>query len=73
MGSLQGEMWLINSIEISLFFSVMPELIDAVVAAWHKVNRFIVELVSCIKTIYEWLFLRLHYYGIGDFPSVATA
>lgn len=33
----------------------------------------IVELVSCIKTIYEWLFLRLHYYGIGDFPSVARA
>jgi hypothetical protein len=32
---------------------------------------FIVELVSCIKIIYEWPYLHLHYYGIGDFPSVA--
>jgi hypothetical protein len=30
--------WLINSFEVSLFFNVIPEHIDAVIAAWHKVN-----------------------------------
>jgi len=38
-----------------------------------RLTIVIVELVSCIKTIYVCLFLRLHYYGIGDFPSVARA
>jgi hypothetical protein len=67
-------MWLIYSTEVSLFFNIIPEHIDALAPSWHEFKNFVAVEIGLL---HSQPFTNSHFHFFvtvetGDLPSVAS-